>query len=151
MVKYRYGSWNVRSLANNSRSKNCKSLNEDLKRNLLCCQLGKFGFHLVFLQETRIVSKPDYFVPNWGYSKWSDLGEAQGSSYHFANSSAEETKTGGKAGVGFAWQHDFVRCKEFRSFSPRLCWGHFEPQKSGGSKSFISHATLRSKVIRKKP
>ena len=126
-VKYR--SWNVLSLAGK---------NEESKRHLLCYQVGLYGFHLVCLQETRIVSKPDYFVPNWGKSKWSDLGETRGCFYHFANSSTEVTKTGGKAGVGFAWRHEIVRCREFWSISSRLCWGLFEPQRPGGSKSFIA-------------
>ena len=129
-VKFRYGSWNVRNLAGE---------NEEERRRLLCYQLGLYGFHLVCLQETRLITSPDHFVPNWGETQWCDHGEMQGSFYHFANSSAELAKNGlGKAGVGFAWRHEMVRCREFRSVSSRLCWGHFEPQRPGGSKSFIA-------------
>ena len=111
-VKYRYGSWNVRSIA---------GINEESKRYLLCYQLGLYDFHLVSLQETRLITKPDHIVPNWGRSK-SDPRDAGCFLYHFANSSAEETKKEGKtnvgkAGVGFAWRHDLVRCREFRSVS----------------------------------
>lgn len=154
-VKYRYGSWNVRSIAGK---------NEESKRSLLCHQLGIYDFHLVCLQETRLITAKDHIVPNWGRSK-SDPKDARCFHYHFANSSADEIKRKGKtwshpdekkrakekrdqpplkpstvgtAGVGFAWRHDLVRCREFRSVSSRLCWGHFEPQEAGGSKSFIA-------------
>ena len=122
-VKFRYGSWNVRNLAGE------KAV---YKQHLLCQQIGLYGFHLVCLQETRLLTGPDHLEKNWG--------ETQGSSYHFANSSADPVKNKqgiGKAGVGFAWRHDLVRCREFRSISSRLCWGHFEPQRPGGSKDFI--------------
>lgn len=124
-VKFRYGSWNVRDLSGK---------NEEYKRNLLCQQLGLYGFHLVCLQETKLITSPaDHLVKDWG--------ETQGSFYNFANSSADpvENKQGvGKAGVGFAWRKDLVRCREFRGESSRLCWGLFEPLKPGGSKSFIA-------------